>query len=121
MFKDLFVKLLQENNVTAYKLSKDTGINESLISQWKSGRQLPKYDSIKTLCDYFDISADYLLGLTDDTAPSKRTSDTLSSSEQEMLSAYRRLDDSDQGEVRGYINGMLTKEKYRIHNEEATG
>ena len=64
MFKDLFVKLLQENNVTAYKLSKDTGINESLIRQWKSGRQLPKYDSIKILCDYFDISADYLLERT---------------------------------------------------------
>ena len=65
MFKDLFVHLLQERNVTAYKLSKDLSISEGLISQWKSGRQLPKYDSIKLLCDYFDISADYLLGRTD--------------------------------------------------------
>ena len=33
MFKDLFVQLLQENNVTAYKLSRETGITEGLISQ----------------------------------------------------------------------------------------
>jgi hypothetical protein len=65
MFKDLFVQLLQERNVTAYKLSKDTGLSEALISNWKSGRQLPKYDSIKTLCDYFNVSADYLLERTD--------------------------------------------------------
>ncbi|MDO5397878.1 MAG: helix-turn-helix transcriptional regulator [bacterium] len=63
IFKDLFIQLLQNNNVTAYKLSKDTGITEGLISQWKSGRQLPKYDSLKILCDYFNVSADYLLEL----------------------------------------------------------
>lgn len=65
MFRDLFVQLLQERNITAYKLSKDTGLSEALISNWKSGRQLPKYDSIKILCDYFNVSADYLLERTD--------------------------------------------------------
>lgn len=65
MFKDLFVQLLQERNITAYKLAKDTGFSEALISNWKSGRQLPKYDSIKILCDYFNVSADYLLERTD--------------------------------------------------------
>ncbi len=65
LFKDVFVQLLQNNSLTAYKLSKDLGISEALISQWKSGRQLPKYDSINLLCDYFNVSADYLLGRTD--------------------------------------------------------
>lgn len=65
LFKDIFVQLLQETNISAYKLSKDLGVSEALISQWKSGRQLPKYDSINLLCDYFNVSADYLLGRTD--------------------------------------------------------
>lgn len=59
MFKDLFVQLLQERDITAYKLAKDTNLSEALISNWKSGRQLPKYDSIKILCNYFNVSADY--------------------------------------------------------------
>ena len=32
MFSDIFKQLLQKNNVTAYQMSKDTGISESLIS-----------------------------------------------------------------------------------------
>lgn len=65
MFKDLLVELIQNKGITAYKLSKDTGISEALISNWKTGRQLPKYDSIILLCDYFEISADYLLERTE--------------------------------------------------------
>lgn len=71
MFKDLFVQILQDRGITAYKLSKDTGISEALISNWKNGRQLPKYDSINLLCDYFDISSDYLLGRTKNPTPYK--------------------------------------------------
>jgi repressor LexA len=65
MFSDIFKQLLQNSNLSAYQMSKDTGISESLISNWKSGRQLPKYDSLNTLADYFNVSGDYLLGRTD--------------------------------------------------------
>lgn len=65
MFKDIFKQLIYQNNLSAYQISKDTGISESLISQWKNGRQLPKYDSLKILADYFNVSGDYLLGRTD--------------------------------------------------------
>ena len=65
MFKDLLVELIQNKGITAYKLSKDTGISEALISNWKTGRQLPKYDNIILLCDYFGVSADYLLERTE--------------------------------------------------------
>ncbi len=64
MFSDIFKQLIQNANVTAYQMSKDTGISESLISNWKSGRQLPKYDSLNILADYFNVSGDYLLGRT---------------------------------------------------------
>lgn len=69
MFKEIFIELLQKNNLTAYMLSKETGISEALISQWKNGRQLPKYNSINILCDYFGCSADYLLGRCDCPTP----------------------------------------------------
>ncbi len=62
MFKDIFKQLIQNANITAYQLSKETGLSESLISNWKSGRQLPKYDSLVILADYFNVSGDLLLG-----------------------------------------------------------
>ncbi|MCI6824553.1 MAG: XRE family transcriptional regulator [Ruminococcus bromii] len=66
MFSDIFKQLLQNSNLSAYQMSKDTGISESLISNWKSGRQLPKYDSLNTLADYFCVSGDFLLGRTNE-------------------------------------------------------
>lgn len=65
MFCEIFKHLIQINMVSVYQISKDTGISESLMSQWKSGRQLPKYDSLNTLADYFKVSGDYLLGRTE--------------------------------------------------------
>lgn len=65
MFSDIFKQLIQDRGVTAYQLARDTGLSDSLISNWKSGRQLPKYDSLNILADYFQVSGDYLLGRTD--------------------------------------------------------
>ncbi len=64
MFSDIFKQLIQDSGLTVYQISKDTGISESLMSHWKSGRQLPKYDSLNTLADYFGVSGDFLLGRT---------------------------------------------------------
>ncbi len=36
------------------------------ISGWESGDKYPSVKTIITLCEYFNISADYLLGLTED-------------------------------------------------------
>ena len=65
MFSDIFKYLIQSRKISVYQVSKDTGISESLMSQWKSGRQLPKYDNLNILADYFNVSGDYLLGRTE--------------------------------------------------------
>lgn len=62
MFKDIFVHILQERNVSAYKLSKDTGIPQGMISYWRTGKRMPSAESLNVLADYLDCSVDYLLG-----------------------------------------------------------
>ena len=57
-----FVELLQKHNVTAYKVSQATGISNGSLSDWKSGRSKPKYESLVKIADYFGVSVDYLLG-----------------------------------------------------------
>ena len=69
MFKDIFVKILQEQNITAYKLSKDTGITQGMISYWKNGERIPSAENLVMLADYFGCSVDYLLGRTDEKTP----------------------------------------------------
>lgn len=56
-----FADLLVKNNKTAYQISKDTGIAQSVLSDWKTGRSKPKADKLKTLADYFNVPIEYFL------------------------------------------------------------
>lgn len=51
--KNIF-KLMDSKGVTAYKLSKATGISESVISRWKSGEQSPSISSLVKVAHFFD-------------------------------------------------------------------
>lgn len=134
LFKDIFRQLLHDNSINAYKVSKDTGISEALISYWKNGKQLPKYDSLNLLCDYFNVSADYLLGRTDEQTGTYYANNVnginfsnliqgssavtvnsnnndykgLSKEETEILNIYRSLDIRDKST---FLNFILNMEK----------
>lgn len=57
---DIFEKLCELNNVTPYRVCKDTGITTATISNWKAGRYVPKQDKMKKLADYFGVTVEYL-------------------------------------------------------------
>lgn len=57
---DIFVKLLEKYGVTAYKVSKATGIAGSTFSDWKSGRSTPKQEKLQKIADYFGVTVEYL-------------------------------------------------------------
>lgn len=50
-----FRKLLQEKGVTAYRVSKETGIAQSTFSDWKNGRSEPKIDKLQKIADFFKV------------------------------------------------------------------
>lgn len=64
MFAEIFVQVLEKKNISAYRLSQETGITQGMISYWKSGERMPSADNLITLADYFGCSVDYLLGRT---------------------------------------------------------
>lgn len=56
-----YVKLRDERGLTDYQVSKQTGISSATLSEWKSGRYVPKIDKIIKIADLFDVSLDSLL------------------------------------------------------------
>lgn len=62
-FAELLQNLLFEFGISQAKLSRETGIPKTTISGWINAGRLPDYNSIRTLCLFFDISADELLQL----------------------------------------------------------
>ena len=49
----------------------DIRIDKSMVSRWESGQNDPSLENAKYLSMYFNVSLDYLLGLTDTRTPSR--------------------------------------------------
>lgn len=47
------------------QLANATGISQSAIAKWELGKTEPTASAIITLAEFFDESADYLLGMED--------------------------------------------------------
>ncbi len=54
-----FAALLQKKNITAYRVSKDTGIPANTFTDWKNGRSKPKFDKLLILAKYFGVPVEY--------------------------------------------------------------
>lgn len=59
---EIFEQLMQKKGVTAYRVSKDTGISTATLTDWKMGRSTPKNDKLQRIADYFGVTLDYLTG-----------------------------------------------------------
>lgn len=68
---EIFEKLIKERGLSLYRVSKDTGIPLSSLSDWKKGRyKSPKAERLQVLADYLGVSVSALLGTeTEETAP----------------------------------------------------
>ncbi len=51
----VFEKLINEKGVTAYKVSKETGVSQTSLSDWKRGRCKPKADKLLKIADYLGV------------------------------------------------------------------
>ncbi len=51
--------------LTQKELAQKIGQTQSTIFYWEKNINEPSISSLKKLCEVFDVSADYLLGLTD--------------------------------------------------------
>ena len=64
-FHQRFESLCAEKEVTHYKVASDCLFDKSSISKWFSKNFIPELEILELLCDYFNVSLDYLLGRTD--------------------------------------------------------
>lgn len=57
--------LLEERNLTAYRVRKDLGLANATMGMWLNSERFPDGKSLIKLADYFNVSIDYLVGRTD--------------------------------------------------------
>ena len=56
---EYYEQLLQKHGLTNYRVSKLTGIPQSVLSAWKTGASKPKTDKLKAIGQLFGVPIEY--------------------------------------------------------------
>lgn len=103
------LKLLRkELKKTQSDLANILGITVSAYGNYELGQREPDNANLVKLARYFNVSTDYLLGLSNERSPQIQSS-SLTARESELLSVFNSLSPSEQGRVLGYAKGLAEK------------
>lgn len=92
---EIFAQLCKQHGVTPYKVSKETGVSQPTLSEWKKGTYTPKQDKLQKIADYFGVTLDYLMGNThanEQTSPETQKAPTLNKKDERDIA--RRLEET---------------------------
>lgn len=93
---NVIYELRKERNISQQKLADAMGISQATIAKIEVNRNEATAATIRKLATFFDVSADYLLGLEDDfgartaTAPAVM-GENYSSEERQLIEDYQKL------------------------------
>lgn len=85
---------------TQSTLAEKLGVTQGTVAMWETGKRTPDYDTLKVLSEYFNRSADYILGFSEDDS-SRKAAETkrdelaelhLSSEQTDLFLRFLRLD-----------------------------
>lgn len=65
IFCERFKELRKGKAVSTTVLGKELGVSNSTVTRWENGVIVPSIEHLYNICKYFDVSADFLIGLSD--------------------------------------------------------
>lgn len=105
-------QLRQKKRLTQGELASILGLKPTAISNYESERNEPSFEKLITLAKYFDVTCDYLLGVTDSYLPVG--GEVLDKDIVEFFDSYQQLSEENTIELNKYIKYLL----YKQNNEQ---
>ena len=93
-FGDKLRALRMKKNLTQNDLAARLGIVGASVSSYEKNKQYPSVEALIQLCQTFDVSADYLLGLSDD-----KNFNTSTLTEEQLQIVLRLINEFEQSNV----------------------
>ena len=87
---DRIRELRKEKNLTQPELGKIIGMGKTTVSMYETGNSTPGDDIKLKMADYFDVSIDYLMGLSDIRKPNTEWSPTISDKDNKDLDRFNK-------------------------------
>lgn len=101
---------MEDKEISGYQLEKDTGIKQATLGKWKKG-SVPTIDKLVILINYFQVSADELLGTP--------IINNLTENEKELLEQFRKLSDREQIKFIGRLEEIVANyQNDTLHRKE---
>lgn len=66
IFAERLKELRIEKGLTQDKLAEETGLSQAALARWENGLRSPAAYALIILAKYFNVTTDYLLGISDD-------------------------------------------------------
>lgn len=64
-FAERLTEVIEHSSLTQSEIAEKLNVNKATITNYKKGKIFPSLETFYELCLILDVSADYLLGLTD--------------------------------------------------------
>ena len=107
-FNQRLKQLRLKNKLTQGELADILGVKPTAISNYESERNEPSFDKLIALSKYFDVSCDYLLGVTDSYLPVG--GEVLDKDIVELFDLYQQLSTDSVSEIKSYAKYLLYKQ-----------
>ncbi|MDI9509831.1 MAG: helix-turn-helix transcriptional regulator [Clostridiales bacterium] len=101
-------QLRLNNKLTQTELADILGLKATAISNYESSRNEPSFEKLILLSKYFDVSCDYLLGVTDSYLPV--CGEVLDKEIVEFYDNYQKLNQENIDELNKYLHYLIYKQ-----------
>ena len=97
-------QLREARHMNQRRLAYELNVSQAMISKYERGEAEPDIGMICSIAKFFHVSADYLVGLSDNKF---NMPDSLSDEEKEILFGFKRLDSIGKAKLQAYLKGLL--------------
>ena len=98
-------ELRESKHLSQQQLAIDLNVSQATVSKYELGQAEPDIPTIIKLAGYFHVSADYLLGISDD--KQSIAGNRLSDAERQLIFDFKRLDKTQKAKLLAYMQGLL--------------
>ena len=100
MMIDRLKNLRNSRRLSQKDFAQALDVSQQTVASWENGRTEPSNAALTAIADYFNVSADYLLGRDTSTAPS------LSDEQKKLLSGFDTLNSAGRNLLVGVLNSL---------------
>ena len=95
--------LRKEHQLSLKQLGEIIGVAESTMSLYETKKREPDQQTLKNIAKYFNVTTDYLLGLSENPAPPESDGIELSEIEFALYAELKEFDDDKKAQVVEYV------------------